>query len=89
MIYVSLNAKKRLNGLILRLKLQLTNVEMGGMTVFPRLGVKIRPIRNAGVFWLNLHHDGTGDTLTIHGSCPVLKGSKWGKKRGLFNGGFE
>ena len=33
----------------------------------------------AAVFWYNLHESGDADTLTLHGACPMLHGTKWGK----------
>ena len=59
---------------------QLSNVEYGGYTVFPILGLQMKPIKNSALFWYNLHSDGTPDYLTLHGGCPVLFGSKWSKK---------
>lgn len=47
--------------------------------MFPKLGVGVFPKRGRAIFWYNLHHDGTGDERTLHGACPVLLGSKWGK----------
>lgn len=32
------------------------------------------------VFWYNLHRNGDGNANTEHASCPVVSGSKWGKR---------
>ena len=59
--------------------LQLNSVPAGGRTVFPRIGVGVAPTEGAAVFWYNVHDTGEPDRLTLHGACPVLYGSKWGK----------
>ena len=55
----------------------LSNVEVGGATVFPRLGISSKPIRGDAVFWLNLKSSGPIHPLTSHNGCPVILGSKW------------
>ena len=55
----------------------LSDVELGGGTVFPLLGLRSQAVRGDAIFWLNLHSDGSTDPLTLHGGCPVLVGSKW------------
>jgi len=55
----------------------LSNVEMGGGTVFPLLGIRSLPVEGDAIFWLNTLSDGSCDLLTKHGGCPVLVGSKW------------
>jgi prolyl 4-hydroxylase len=51
--------------------------EEGGATIFPSINLRIRPIKNAAVFWYNLFDDETGNSLSLHSGCPVLLGSKW------------
>ena len=58
---------------------QMSNVEQGGATVFPQLGISLWPKKGAAVFWYNLHKNGEGDVLPRQAACPVLKGPKWGK----------
>ncbi|XP_037944125.1 uncharacterized protein LOC119676931 [Teleopsis dalmanni] len=57
--------------------LYLNKVEMGGATAFPFLSFAAEPIRGSLIIWRNLHKSGEGDYRTRHGSCPVLKGTKW------------
>ena len=47
--------------------------------MFPRLGAGIKPVAGSAVFWYNIYPDGRADTLTLHGACPILFGTKWGK----------
>ena len=55
----------------------LSNVEVGGATVFPRLGISSQPIQGDAVFWINLESSGPVNPLTSHNGCPVIVGSKW------------
>ncbi|KAL7645283.1 UNVERIFIED_CONTAM: hypothetical protein RMT77_003669 [Armadillidium vulgare] len=55
----------------------LNDVEAGGATVFPTLGVRVPPEKGAVLFWFNLKRNGEGDYRTVHASCPVLLGQKW------------
>ena len=58
----------------------LNAVAAGGSTVFPRLGAGTRPVAGSAVFWYNIFADGQADQLTLHGACPTLFGTKWGKR---------
>ncbi|KAH7636267.1 vacuolar protein sorting-associated protein 33a-like protein [Dermatophagoides farinae] len=55
----------------------LSDVEVGGSTVFTRLGIRVNPVKGAAIFWYNLLRNGEGIIDTIHGACPVLIGEKW------------
>lgn len=55
----------------------LKDVQRGGSTVFPRLGVHLKPELGAAAFWYNLYRNGEGIIETVHGACPVLMGEKW------------
>ncbi|XP_069191938.1 prolyl 4-hydroxylase subunit alpha-1 [Procambarus clarkii] len=55
----------------------MNEVEEGGRTVFPRVGVGVEPEAGSAVFWYNLSPTGKGDHRTLHSACPVLRGTKW------------
>ena len=59
---------------------QMSDVPAGGRTVFPRAGAGVAPIGGSAVFWYNLKKSGDPDTMTLHGACPILYGTKWGEK---------
>jgi hypothetical protein len=37
-------------------------------------------VQGDAAFWWNLKKSGDGDLRTRHAGCPVLVGSKWGKR---------
>ncbi|CAN0906631.1 Probable prolyl 4-hydroxylase 9 [Linum grandiflorum] len=71
--------------------LYLTNVEEGGETMFPYengtkipgydykqcVGLKVKPRQGDGLLFYNVFPNGTIDKISLHGSCPVIKGEKW------------
>lgn len=71
------------------LLIYLSNVEKGGETIFPELGLAISPQKGSGVFWYNLHRNGTGMYKTKHASCPMISGSKWVANKWIHERGNE
>ena len=49
----------------------------GGRTVFNKLGFGIQPSAGTGLFFQNLHSNGSIDTRLMHASCPTVLGVKW------------
>ena len=61
---------------IATLLMYVSEVEQGGATVFPRLGISLWPERGAAAFWYNLHRNGEVRThkyleLSAHSSRRV------------------
>jgi prolyl 4-hydroxylase len=55
----------------------LNDVEEGGTTDFPRIGVSIPPQRGALIVWNNACPDGSLNQATLHAGTPVIKGTKY------------
>lgn len=54
----------------------LNDVEEGGHTEFPNLGVKVTPQRGALLIWNNATVDGVPNKYTLHAGRPPVKGTK-------------
>jgi len=54
----------------------LNDVEAGGYTAFPRLGVAVRPEKGSAVIWHNINPAGFSDMHMLHAACPVILGKK-------------
>ncbi|XP_049867834.1 prolyl 4-hydroxylase subunit alpha-1 isoform X2 [Pectinophora gossypiella] len=84
------NAFTRFNGnRIATVLFYMSEVAQGGATVFTELGLSVFPIKNAALYWMNLHPSGEGDLSTRHAACPVLRGSKWVSNKWIHQGGQE
>ncbi|MBO9574710.1 MAG: 2OG-Fe(II) oxygenase [Sphingobium sp.] len=55
----------------------LCDVEEGGETHFPRLGLKVPPRRGTLLIWNNMRPDGSPNGETIHAALPVVRGRKY------------
>jgi prolyl 4-hydroxylase len=55
----------------------LNDVEAGGGTSFPKLGLEIKPKKGSAVYFEYANSLGQLDELTVHAGEPVLSGEKW------------
>lgn len=59
------------------LVMYLSDVEAGGSTVFPTVGVDVLPKKGNAVYFSNTTAENQLDTRTLHGGSPVQSGEKW------------
>jgi prolyl 4-hydroxylase len=55
----------------------LTDVNEGGATIFPKLGLQIKPKKGSALFFANVTDTGMVDIQTLHGGMPVISGTKF------------
>ena len=64
----------------------LTEVEQGGGTAFPGIGLEVMPKKGGAVFFANTDDRGVPDKQTLHAGTPVIRGvkmvaNKWLRER--------
>ncbi|CAM4343210.1 unnamed protein product [Caretta caretta] len=67
----------------------LSSVEAGGSTAFIYANLSVPVVKNAALFWWNLHRNGAGNGDTLHAGCPVLAGDKWVANKWIHEHGQE
>lgn len=55
----------------------LNQVEAGGATCFPSLGLEVSPQAGSALYFAYQRPDGSRDAASLHAGRPVLKGEKW------------
>ena len=55
----------------------LSDINLGGRTIFPQVGISVEPIKGSALFWFNHDTKMQADTRVAHMGCPVLIGNKW------------
>lgn len=59
------------------LVMYLNDVEAGGSTVFPSIGLDVLPRKGSAVYFAYTTEAGETDARTLHGGSPVTAGEKW------------
>ncbi|XP_008482703.1 prolyl 4-hydroxylase subunit alpha-2-like [Diaphorina citri] len=57
----------------------LSDVQLGGATVFPHFNLTVQARKGTAILWYNTHTSGEIDNRMVHSACPVLLGHKWSK----------
>ncbi|XP_016963008.2 prolyl 4-hydroxylase subunit alpha-2 [Drosophila biarmipes] len=55
----------------------MTDVPVGGATIFPSAKLSVQPKKGSALFWYNLHNNGEPNSLTRHAVCPMIMGNRW------------
>lgn len=55
----------------------LNDVDEGGATIFPELGLAVTPVQGSAVYFSYCNTRNQLDPLTYHGGNPVTRGEKW------------
>lgn len=55
----------------------LNDVESGGETAFPEVGLTINPKKGSAVYFEYCNSQGQVDKNSLHAGCPVIAGEKW------------
>jgi prolyl 4-hydroxylase len=76
---------------ILTFFLYLSDVEEGGETHFPRLGIKVKPRKGSAILWPSVYdHDYLQqDPRTHHEALPVIKGIKYAANSWIHSHNFQ
>jgi len=59
------------------LLMYVNDVEAGGSTVFPSIGLELLPRRGSAVYFAYTSESGETDARTLHGGSPLKAGEKW------------
>lgn len=55
----------------------LNDVESGGETIFPKIGLSVTPKKGTAIYFHYGNSKGQVDRLSLHSSMPVMIGEKW------------
>ena len=75
--YFGQNHPSSNNNRISTLVTYLNDVEEGGATTFPNLGIVNIPTKGSAVYFEYFYNDQETNELTLHSGEPVIRGEKW------------
>lgn len=73
---------------LLTIILYLNNVEGGGGTIFPELGLEFLPEKGAALMFASITREGALQPQSLHGGSPVVSGVKWIATRWIREGAY-
>lgn len=59
------------------LVIYLNDVEAGGETIFPEVGLSVAPMKGSAVYFAYTDAQSRCDPMSFHGGAPVQRGEKW------------
>lgn len=71
------NHPSSLNNRISTLIIYLNDVEEGGETTFPDLGIVVKPVKGSAVYFEYFYSNQAINERTLHSGEPVIRGEKW------------
>jgi prolyl 4-hydroxylase len=74
---------------IASLVIYLNDVEAGGETVFPEVGLSVAPAKGSAVYFAYTDAQSRCDPLSFHAGAPVKRGEKWIATRWMRERGFR
>ncbi|MBW3112234.1 2OG-Fe(II) oxygenase [Bacillus sp. MCCB 382] len=75
--FFSASARPVKNPRISTLVMYLNDVEEGGETYFPKIGLSVSPQKGMAVYFEYFYDNQELNDLTLHGGAPVVIGDKW------------
>ena len=66
-----------INTRIMTFMTYLSDVTVGGNTVFPQIDLSVKPTKGSALFWFNISPSMHFDSRLLHLGCPVVYGNKW------------
>ncbi|MFC7679078.1 2OG-Fe(II) oxygenase [Paenibacillus sp. GCM10028914] len=75
--FFGINSPSSHNNRISTLIIYLNDVEEGGETTLPRLGITVKPVKGSAVYFEYFYNNQALNELTLHSGEPVIRGEKW------------